>query len=108
VEITEVRVTLKNEEKLKAFASITFDNSFVVRGLKVINGAQGYFVSMPSRRRKDGTFQDLAHPINNELRKKIEDRVLDAFESELNKQGAAPMETGSEELETELEGEYRH
>jgi stage V sporulation protein G len=88
VEITEVRVTLKNEEKLKAFASITFDNAFVVRGLKIINGSQGYFVSMPSRKKKDGTFQDLAHPINNELRKKIEDRVLDEFESELNRAGS--------------------
>lgn len=83
--ITEVRITLKNEAKLKAFASITFDDAFVVRGLKVINGSQGYFVSMPSRRRKDGTFQDLAHPINNNLRKIIEEMVLDAFESELNR-----------------------
>jgi stage V sporulation protein G len=92
VEITEVRITLRNEEKLKAFASITFDNAFVVRGLKVINGSQGYFVSMPSRRKRDGTFQDLAHPISNDLRKRIEDRVLDAFERELNLQngGASP------------------
>lgn len=86
MEITEVRITLRNEEKLKAFASITFDNVFVVRGLKVINGSQGYFVSMPSRRKRDGTFQDLAHPISNDLRKKIEDQVLDAFERELNLQ----------------------
>ena len=89
MEITEVRITLKNEEKLKAFANITFDNAFVVRGLKVISGTQGFFVSMPSRRKKDGTFQDLAHPITNDLRKKIEDRVLDAFETELNRQGAS-------------------
>jgi len=90
VDITEVRITLRDEEKLKAFASITFDNCFVVRGLKIINGAQGYFVSMPSRKRSDGTYQDLAHPINNEMRKKIEDQVLDAFEQELNK---AKMDT---------------
>jgi stage V sporulation protein G len=89
VDITEVRITLRNEEKLKAFASITFDDCFVVRGLKVINGSQGYFVSMPSRKRKDGSYQDVAHPINNEMRKKIEDKVLDAFENELNKTGAA-------------------
>jgi stage V sporulation protein G len=89
MEITEVRITLTNEEKLKAFANITFDGSFVVRGLKVIAGAQGYFVSMPSRRRKDGTFQDLAHPVTNELRKKIEEKVLDAFEAEANRAGAA-------------------
>ena len=87
MEITEVRITLRNEEKLKAFASITFDDSFVVRGLKVINGSQGYFVSMPSRKRKDGSYQDVAHPINNDMRKKIEDRVLDAFESELTRTG---------------------
>ena len=90
VKITEVRIMLKNEDKLKAFANITFDNEFVVRGLKVISGSQGYFVSMPSRRKKDGTFQDLAHPITNDLRKKIEARVLDAFESELNRPDASP------------------
>jgi len=93
VDITEVRITLRNEEKLKAFASITFDDCFVVRGLKVINGSQGYFVSMPSRKRKDGSYQDVAHPINNEMRKKIEDKVLDAFENELNKAGAAGAAT---------------
>ena len=91
MEITEVRITIKNEDKLKAFANITFNNEFVVRGLKVISGSQGYFVSMPSRRKKDGSFQDLAHPITNDLRKKIEDRVLDAFESELNRAEVPPV-----------------
>jgi stage V sporulation protein G len=82
VDITEVRVALKDEERLKAFASITLDNAFVIRGLKVISGNNGYFVSMPSRKRKDGTYQDIAHPINNETRKQIEDAVLDAYEKE--------------------------
>jgi stage V sporulation protein G len=95
VDITEVRVVLKNETKLKAFASITLDDCFVIRGLKIISGAQGYFVSMPSRRRNNGTFQDLAHPINNEMRKKIEDSVLDAFETELNKIGSNEYATVS-------------
>jgi len=102
VEITEVRVVLKNEAKLKAFASITLDDCFVIRGLKIISGAQGYFVSMPSRRRKNGTFQDLAHPINNEMRKKIEDCVLDVFETELNRPGTeeyAAVGTGAGEDE---------
>lgn len=100
MEITEVRITLTNEEKLKAFANITFDASFVVRGLKVISGANGYFISMPSRRRKDGTFQDLAHPVTNELRKKIEEKVLDAFETEVNRQaGAAPPAEASAKAE---------
>lgn len=103
LEITEVRITLRSEEKLKAFASITFDDSFVVRGLKVINGLQGHFVSMPSRKRKDGTYQDIAHPINNEMRKKIEDKVLDVFEHELNKIGeTGPITRG------EADATHRH
>ena len=89
MEITEVRITLRSEEKLKAFASITFDDCFVIRGLKVISGSQGYFVSMPSRKRKDNSYQDIAHPINNNMRKLIEDKVLDAFESELSKAGTS-------------------
>ena len=110
MEITEVRITLKNEEKLKAFVSITFDGAFVVRGLKVINGSRGYFVSMPSRKRKDGTFQDLAHPINNELRKKIEDKVLDAFEQELNKQGIVESSASGDvaEVAADMEPEFQN
>lgn len=87
MEITEVRITLRDEEKLKAFANVTFDNAFVVRGLKVINGTSGYFVSMPSRKRPDGTHQDIAHPVNNEMRRVIEDRVLEAYENELKTKG---------------------
>ncbi|MBN1981310.1 MAG: septation regulator SpoVG [Chitinivibrionales bacterium] len=101
--ITEVRITLRNEEKLKAFASITFDDCFVVRGLKVINGSQGYFVSMPSRKRKDSTYQDIAHPINNEMRKEIEDKVLDAFEKELN---SSNPRTSSSSEEDSFEPEF--
>ena len=90
MEITEVRITLRDEEKLKAFANVTFDDAFVVRGLKVINGTNGYFVSMPSRKRPDGTYQDIAHPINNEMRRMIEDAVLGAYENE--RQTSAPLQ----------------
>jgi stage V sporulation protein G len=83
VEITEVRITLRNEDKLKAFANVTFDEEFVIRGLKIINGNNGYFVSMPSRKRSDGTHQDIAHPINNRMRQRIEEAVLSAYEREL-------------------------
>ncbi len=83
MEITEVRITLRNEDKLKAFANVTFDEEFVIRGLKVINGTNGYFVSMPSRKRNDGTHQDIAHPINNRMRQKLEESVLTAYETEL-------------------------
>lgn len=93
MDITEVRITLRDEAKLKAFANVTFDNAFVIRGLKVINGNSGYFVSMPSRKRKDGTHQDIAHPINNETRKMIEDKVLAAYEEELKKKGTGGSES---------------
>jgi stage V sporulation protein G len=83
VEITEVRVTLRDEDKLKAFANVTFDDSFVIRGLKVISGAKGFFVSMPSRRRPDGSHQDIAHPINSDMRRTIEQRVLDEYQNKV-------------------------
>jgi stage V sporulation protein G len=91
MEITEVRLTLRHEERLKAFVSITFDNAFVVRGLKVIDGNTGIFVAMPSRRRKDGEFRDIAHPINNETRQMIEDAVLSEYERQLALGGEAPQ-----------------
>jgi len=85
LEITDIRISLRDEEKLKAFADVTFDNSFVVKGMRVINGTRGYFVSMPSRRRKDGTFQDIAHPVNAETRKLIEEKVIAAYQKERDK-----------------------
>jgi len=83
VEITEVRVTLREEERLRGFANVTFDNAFVVRGMKIIQGNTGFFVAMPSRRRPNGTHQDIAHPVNAEMRLAIEERVLAAYEEEL-------------------------
>jgi len=83
VEITEIRVTLRDEERLKGFANVTFDDAFVVRGMKIIQGNTGYFVAMPSRKRPDGSHQDIAHPVNGEMRKLIEERVLAAYEAEL-------------------------
>ena len=80
MEITEVRVNIQDEEVLKAFVSITLDDEFVVRGLKVIQGQDGRFVAMPARRKKDGTFQDIAHPINRETREYMEERILEAYD----------------------------
>jgi stage V sporulation protein G len=83
VEITEIRLTLKNEDKLKAFANVTFDNALVIRGLKIINGNKGFFLSMPSRKRPNGTYQDIAHPVNSEMRRRLEESVLEAYEKEI-------------------------
>lgn len=77
MKITEVKVFLAREEgRLKAYATIVFDNSFIIRDLKIIEGNKGLFVSMPSRKRKDGTFRDLVHPLNAETRQMIEDTVI--------------------------------
>ncbi|UCD17657.1 MAG: SpoVG family protein, partial [Candidatus Zixiibacteriota bacterium] len=65
-----------------------FNNAFVIRGMKIISGNKGYFVSMPSRKRPDGTHQDVAHPINNETRQLIEEKVLAAYEEELKSKTA--------------------
>ena len=89
MDITEIRVTLKSEDKLKAFVNVTFDNQFVVRGLKIISGKSGYFVSMPSRRRPDGKHQDIAHPVNNEARRFLEERIIAAYEEEKKKNSTA-------------------
>ncbi len=82
MKITDVKVFPVDEDKLKAYATITFDNCFIVRDLKVISGNKGYFIAMPSKKRKDGTFRDVAHPLNSETRQMIEDAVLEVYEEE--------------------------
>jgi stage V sporulation protein G len=84
IDITEVRISLRNDDKLKAFVSITLNDSFVIRGLKIIRGNSGLFVAMPSRKRPDGQHQDLAHPINDQTRKYLTDRVMAEYERELS------------------------
>jgi len=79
MKITEVRVAPRDDGKLRAFASITLDNCFVVRGLKIIEGQDRLFVAMPSRRRSDGTFQDVCHPITNQFRNDLEQLVLTEY-----------------------------
>lgn len=94
MEITEIRITLRDDEKLRGFASITLDDCFVIRGLKIIEGATGMFVAMPNRRRKDGTFQDIAHPINAATREMMESRIIAAYKEELRRGGSAERESG--------------
>jgi len=81
MQITDVRVKrIDGETRLKAIASITIDNAFAVHELRIIEGKEGYFVAMPSRQISDGTFKDVAHPINAEARSMIEKIVLEEFE----------------------------
>jgi stage V sporulation protein G len=76
MEITDVKVFTVDEDKLRAYVTITLDGCFVVRDLKVINGNTGLFVAMPAKKRKDGTYKDIAHPLNAEMRDKMEKIVL--------------------------------
>lgn len=86
MQLTEVKVfPVSDDEKLKAYATIVFDNCFVVRDLKIIKGTSGLFVAMPSKKKKDGTYRDTAHPLNNETRQMIEEAVLGEYERELRR-----------------------
>src|SRR5512146_1067115 len=98
MEITEVRVFPVAEEKLKAYVTITLDHCFVVRDLKVIHGNSGLFIAMPAKRRKDGTFKDIAHPLNSETRERMEKVILAEYQREIAKDSAAgPRATGTDE-----------
>lgn len=85
LEITEVRVHLRNEDRLKAFATVTFDRCFVVRNMKVIEGEKGLILCMPSRKMPDGSFKDIAHPISVEFRSVLEEKVFACYEQERRK-----------------------
>ena len=86
MKVTDIRIRIgrqtENIERLKAYADITFDESFVVHGLKIIDGQNGLFVAMPSRRMPNGEFKDIVHPIKPELRSEITKVVLEKFEQE--------------------------
>jgi stage V sporulation protein G len=105
MEFTEVRVTLRDEPRLKAFVNITFDDDFVIRGMKVIEGRKGLFVAMPSRKGKDGTFRDIAHPINNNMRKRLEKVVLDEYYSKCEEEGKSPKGSDLEQEDFEAPDE---
>ena len=83
MEITDVKVIPVEDEKLKAFVSIVFDQCFVVTDIKIIHGPKGLFVSMPSKKRKDGTFKDIAHPLNNQMRQYLEEKVLSVYREQV-------------------------
>ncbi len=90
MQITDVRLRKVNSEnRMKAVASVTFDNEFVVHDIKVIESQNGLFIAMPSRKTPNGEFKDIAHPINAETREKIQTAILEAYE--------APEAEGTEE-----------
>ena len=102
MEITDVRLRkIETEGKLRAYVSITFDDSFVVHDLRVIDGNKGMFVAMPSKRLPNGDHKDIAHPINTEIREKIQNAVLDVYNRELEEAPQVKEEVKEEEVKEE-------
>ena len=87
MQITDVRIRkITTDGKMKAIVSVTFDNEFVVHDIKIIEGQNGLFIAMPSRKTPDGEFKDIAHPINTDTREKIQTSILDAYEKALDEE----------------------
>ena len=85
--ITDVRIRkVTDEGKMKAIVSVTFDDEFVVHDIKIIEGQNGLFVAMPSRKMNEGDFRDIAHPISSETRNRIKDAIFDEYEKVLSEQ----------------------
>lgn len=84
MEITDIRVKkVDSEGKMKAIASVTFDNAFVVHDIKVIEGQEKLFTAMPSRRTPENEFKDIAHPINSEMRELLETAIISKYNEEV-------------------------
>ena len=84
MEITKIEIRpMQNEGNLKAFCSVIFDDVFIVHSVKVIEGRNGLFVAMPSRKENDGEFRDIAHPIDNSFRLSLEEQVLQRYQEEM-------------------------
>ncbi|ADL43410.1 SpoVG family protein [Caldicellulosiruptor obsidiansis OB47] len=82
MQVTDVRIRkITNEGKMKAIVSVTFDNCFVVHDIKIIEGQNGLFIAMPSRKTPEGEFKDIAHPINQETRDMVQKAVIEKYEA---------------------------
>lgn len=105
MEITDVRIRKINDDgKMKAVVSVTFDEEFVVHDIKIIEGQNGLFIAMPSRKMGEGDFRDIAHPLVSETRNKIKDAIFLEYDKVLKEQ----KEEQKEELEEEAEEEIPH
>ncbi len=84
MDITSITIRkMGSEGKMKAIVSVTFDNAFVVHDIKVIEGTNGFFIAMPSRKTQDGEFKDIVHPINSEFRDRLSSEVLKKYQEAL-------------------------
>lgn len=101
MEITDVRVRkLSDEGKLRSIVSVTLDNCFVIHDIKLIEGQNGLFIAMPSRKVTEGKYRDIVHPINSEMRQELQDEILKAYEEAKERLEVA------EDLENEFASEF--
>ena len=99
MQITDTRIRMiTKESKMKAVVSVTFDDCFVVHDIKVIEGEKGLFIAMPSKKTPDGEYRDIAHPINSEMRNRLEGVILDAYKEE---QAREPEDAGDNDDDLE-------
>ena len=104
MQVTDVRIRkITTEGKMKAIVSVTFDDEFVVHDIKIIEGQNGLFIAMPSRKMGEGDFRDIAHPINSETRNKIQGAIFAQYEkmNELEREAAEAERAEAEEAEAE-------
>lgn len=102
--ITDVRIRKINDEgKMKAIVSITFDDEFVVHDIKIIDGQNGLFIAMPSRKMGEGDFRDIAHPLVSETRNKIKEAIFAEYERVLSERAAEKQTAASNETNPETE-----
>ena len=95
MDITDIRIRKVNADgKLKAYVTVTFDDSFVVHNVKIIEGENGVFIAMPSRKTKSGEYKDVAHPINTSFRTRLQDRILEEYEKMGEAMETAAFESG--------------
>lgn len=97
MEITDIRIRrVEAEGKLRAYVTVTFDDSFVVHNVKIIDGRNGAFIAMPSRKTKTGEYKDVAHPINSDFRGRLQERILEEYSAQLSDEDALNMNGADE------------
>src|SRR5215467_9729504 len=94
MEITRVNSGLSDDDRIQAYATITLDDCFIIQGLRLTHSPKGYFLFMPGRKRADGTYVDIAHPLNNETRQMIQDKVVAEYEKVAGESYLSPPEHG--------------
>jgi len=106
VQVTDVRIRrIQTDGKLRAYVSITFDDSFVVHDLRIIDGRKGMFVAMPSKLLPNGNHKDIAHPINTEVREMIQSAVLKEFQATEGEDQPSVKPQAEQEAQTETDSE---